>query len=265
MSTDGWSNLHNLELAAYDSLIDNNDFKEILVPRRAKELTARLLRALAPLFSNALNAPIAVPWGDSLEVDKERRFRLAEIFEAALHLKASMVRVDQSFEFVIYPPGTSPTSEQTSNFDDQGSHVGTEQNGGHWLAASINLCRTDASSPRDASKDALVQSRNFIKKSAEDRAETSLYTKNIILAKTETVIQDDRKDSSSDDEEERRSDEEYECGRSLSIPQEPPQKRRVTLAESEKQFECATCMRKFALPRSLEQHSKKSKYRKCNI
>lgn len=136
MCTDGWSNLHNLELAAYDSLVDNNDFKEILVPRRAKELTARLLRALAPVFS--LNAPIAATWGDSLEVDEERCFRLAEIFEAALHLKASMVRVDQSFEFIVHSPGTSSSIEKKTVINDAAEEPSTiDEDSDQWLAASI--------------------------------------------------------------------------------------------------------------------------------
>ena len=90
-----------------------------------------------PLFSDD---PVAETWGDGLEVAEERRFRLTEIFEAGLHLKASMVRVDQSFEFVIFPPGTSPIRERTSDIDDQGTgYADPEQNGDNWLAASIHL------------------------------------------------------------------------------------------------------------------------------
>ena len=116
--------------------------------------------------------------------------------------------------------------------------------------------KIDASSPRDGLKDALVQSRNSAKRSADERTEASLYIKKLLLPKTETVTQDDRQDWISDDEEERRSDKDYEGGKTPSVPQQPPQ-RRIMLPESEKQHECPICSRRFAHPRSLQQHSKK--------
>ncbi|PVH73663.1 hypothetical protein DL98DRAFT_594849 [Cadophora sp. DSE1049] len=261
---DGWNSLHNLELAVYDSLIDDNDFREVLVPRKARQLTDRLLKALVPLFSSNPKHPIAETWRDRPQVEEERRFRLSEIFEAALHLKASLVRVDQSFEFVIFPPGTS-NSKERSHIDGQGDdRPDANQNGDHWLAASIHLYRTDASLPRDALKDALVQSRKFIKKSVEDRRETSLYTKTLLLPKSETTMENGCHDSSSEDEETQRSDDEYEGGKSSPVPQDR-RRRRIMLPESEKQFECPICARRFAYARSLQQHSKKEECSRCNM
>jgi hypothetical protein len=49
---DGWTRLHHLELAAHDALIDDDHFQDVLIPKKAAELSFRFSRALQPLFTH---------------------------------------------------------------------------------------------------------------------------------------------------------------------------------------------------------------------
>ncbi|KAG4430983.1 hypothetical protein IFR05_013535, partial [Cadophora sp. M221] len=96
---DGWEHLHNLELAAYASLLDDDTFKNGVVSRKADDLAARLSKTLAPLFSRS---------PDDLRT-RYRRFRFKGMFEAALRLKVATSITDDRYEFVVHLPGTSAT------------------------------------------------------------------------------------------------------------------------------------------------------------
>lgn len=50
--SDGWRNVHNLEVTAYCSLVDNDDLQDITIPAKAEEYANRLSSALAVLFPN---------------------------------------------------------------------------------------------------------------------------------------------------------------------------------------------------------------------
>ncbi|KAH7305660.1 hypothetical protein BKA65DRAFT_200872 [Rhexocercosporidium sp. MPI-PUGE-AT-0058] len=260
---DGWSRLHNLELAAYDSLIEDNNFRDVLVPGRAKQLASRLLCALAPLVSSGGDNLGVESWGDSPDVCGERRFRLTEIFEAALHLKASMVRADQSCEFVIYGPGISSNEGGLALDRHGGDRQECGHNGDdHWLAASIHLYQGNPSYPRDALKDALLQCRNFVKKEIEDRVKSSIYTKSIALPKSEEPTT--RDDSSSEDEESRKSDDDSDGPAIPRVRSVPFVQKDHPVGSLTKYLKCPICSRGFSYQRSLQQHHKKSKLSSFN-
>lgn len=159
-----------------------------MIPRKAGELAARFVAALAPLFPQPFNESQQTAfesWGDSSDVCEDRRSRLTEIFEAALNLKAVTVATDQYVEFVIHPPGTPGTIERGLQSQSPG-HGQENAEAESWLVASFHTYVGDISLPRDPLADALVQSANFVSKSEAERAEKSLHRKDIVIARCES-------------------------------------------------------------------------------
>ena len=60
--SDNWKGLHNLDLVAHHILIDRSHFQENTIPYNAKELAARLSKALAGLFSRSDNERAGLPF-----------------------------------------------------------------------------------------------------------------------------------------------------------------------------------------------------------
>ncbi|XMA12723.1 hypothetical protein WAI453_005514 [Rhynchosporium graminicola] len=158
---DGWTSLHNLEMAAYNSLIDSNDFIKITVPRKADELASRLSKALAPLFlrsSDVESNATFEQWNQQKNICEDRRYRMKELFEAALRLKSAAVMTDERYEFVVYPPGSSVTESGAYSAPDFES----QDDSGCWLQATLYTYASELSDPTDHLADALVQPNNFI-------------------------------------------------------------------------------------------------------
>ncbi|KAI9055337.1 hypothetical protein LZ554_000296 [Drepanopeziza brunnea f. sp. 'monogermtubi'] len=247
---DGWSRLHNLELATYNALIEEKGFQEIVIPRKAEELATRLSQALGPLFTNNTQHPES--WGDNLDVSEERHARFMEVFENALRLKASIVAVDQSFEFVLYEPGT--TTNHTASQDQA-----------HWKLASMHIYRSEASSPRDALEDAIVKSKNMVNKNEEQRTHSSLHTKILFVPKQVSGDIASREitsryrsvsvESSSGDEEDRDSDGAYRGHGS----RKPGLDTRKGLT-----YNCDVCGRSFVSERNLIRHKEREACAKCS-
>jgi hypothetical protein len=134
------------------------------------------------LFTNNTQHPEA--WGDNLDVSEERHARFMEVFENALRLKASMVAVDQSFEFVLYKPWTTTKRDVDTVMDVENNENHTaNQDQAHWKLASMHIYRSEASSPRDALEDAIVKSKNMVNKNEEQRTHSSMHTKILFVSK----------------------------------------------------------------------------------
>jgi hypothetical protein len=197
---DGWTRLHHLELAAHDALIDDDHFQDVLIPKKAAELSFRFSRALQPLFTHTQaqnQSSVFESWGENEDVRDDRRVRLTEIFELALRLKASTVASDHVYEFVVFPPGISPAVEEVKGPDKTTNNQQrslNERNTDHensptqyWLLASIHSYLADASIPRKPMTDALVQPKNFVQKTEQERRELTLHTKTIVVPKIESA------------------------------------------------------------------------------
>jgi hypothetical protein len=108
------------------------------------------------------------------------------IFKAALQLKVATITADSRYEFLLYPLGTS----HTPSADELGGAAGPrspedppEQS---WQYASLHTYAV-ASVARNHLTDVLVSPNNFVSKTAEERAESSVYTKFIIATKKEQL------------------------------------------------------------------------------
>jgi hypothetical protein len=194
---DNWKGLHNLDLAAHLKLIDSSHFQENTIPHKARELAARLSKVLAGLFARSDNESedeIFNSWRHDNIIWETRGFHFAGIFEAVLRLKASTVTTDQQYEFVVYPPGTSHIREaekqpQTAQLGRLNIFNGDQGNDNRpcWRHASIHCYPRKAVCPQDPLVDALVDSNNFITRTAQERAELCTHTSYITVSKTESV------------------------------------------------------------------------------
>ena len=194
---DNWKGLHILDLAAHMKLIDSSHFQENTIPHKARELAARLSKVLAELFArpdNESEGDIFNSWRCDNAVWEERGFRFAGIFEAVLRLKAFTVTTDQQYEFVVYPPGTSHMREaekqpRSAQSDRRNISIGDPGNDNRpsWRHASIHCYPTKGVLAQDPLVDALVDSNNFIARTAQERAELCTHTSYITVSKTDTV------------------------------------------------------------------------------
>ncbi|EKD14536.1 hypothetical protein MBM_07257 [Drepanopeziza brunnea f. sp. 'multigermtubi' MB_m1] len=196
---DGWTCLRNLELVAYNSLIDSNEFRKATLPRRSDELASRLSKALAPLFPRSTDVESNArfeTWGQEQDICEDRRFRFTGLFDAALQLKARTVATDERYEFVVHPPGTLITEPRTHDAPD----LHSKDNTCSWLQASLYTYVGDPSDPPDLLADALIQSNNFISniKNKQARKQFLAETKLVISESGDAgtdVIEDSRENS----------------------------------------------------------------------
>ncbi|KAL2068409.1 hypothetical protein VTL71DRAFT_16507 [Oculimacula yallundae] len=195
---DGWTSLHNLELAAYNSLIDSSEFRKITVPRRADELASRLSKALAPLFPRSTDVESNANfegWNEEQDVCEDRRYRMKGLFEAALRLKAATIMTDERYEFVVHAPGSSITESGTRTAPD----LESQDESGYWLQASIYTYCGEPGDPADPLVDALVQSDNFISnRNNKEERKHCLAEKHLAISKMGDASMDVLGDSGQD-------------------------------------------------------------------
>ncbi|KAL2075173.1 hypothetical protein VTL71DRAFT_115 [Oculimacula yallundae] len=169
LAHDGWDSLGNLELAAYNAIVDDDTFRKGLVPRKAEQLAVRLSKALAPLFSRSSDAhanAIFETWNQSLDVCEDRRFRFVGLFDSALKLKAMTAITYDSYDFVVHPLGAGTTQAAVGGAcrdDLRGSPPeGSELESEKWFHASIYVYSGEPALPPDPISDALIQTTNFV-------------------------------------------------------------------------------------------------------
>lgn len=140
----------------------------------------RFLRIVAPLVvapQSEIHTNDIGSWGQSDEADEDRRFRLKEIFEAALALKAATVTTDHALEFVLHPPGTP------SNGRDTSLGAGDDT----WMVASFHVYRGEKQISGNTLADAIVKCRNFVVKSQQRRKDSTEYQKVLMLQRQDEV------------------------------------------------------------------------------
>jgi hypothetical protein len=240
-------------LAVYNDILSKDYFKDIFIPRRASELTVRLSRALASLFSrSSLHGKDGFhTWDQDAGVWEDRQFHIREMFEAALRLKLATIGNDEVYDLVLSPPATQEeakkvdTAEQGFARDDTGPQF--------WLMGTLYSYTSEASSARGCLTDALVQLNNFVKSNDEVRS-NSLYHKKILVSRQEHDVRGDRDSialitNRSSDFEAYDSSAEYRPQRSVSKPSSPILEPSI----------CETCGRGFKLLTSLRRHVKNGK------
>jgi hypothetical protein len=151
--------LYTLDLAAHRILIERKCFKEELIRRKAIQLACKFSMALAPLFSLPSKESMGLPfhtWGESVEIWKDRKSHMHEIFQIALLLKAESVVTESQYEFAVYRLGRT--------------HCGDGDNKNSWILASFHIYDRPASGDHDAEHAGLVQTKNFVARTEGERA-----------------------------------------------------------------------------------------------
>lgn len=92
----------NLDLAAHHTLIESEDFQE-LIPRRAEALAMRLSDTVEPLFG--LQKPLGLWEVDILKEWQRQRPALKKIFVSALKVKTKALVSKGVFEVIFPAPG----------------------------------------------------------------------------------------------------------------------------------------------------------------
>ena len=186
--------MRNIDLAAHNSLIKDDRLRRS-IPEKANSFAVQLSETLAPLFPNEVDAPAAISWdgfatwGQGIEEWRERRTRLVAVFTKALETKADSVVNIVDYEMVIYTPGMqynkdTMTVETTDGMVDNRDHDGRR----------IELCVEAAicAYPRGElqitgpTSEAIVQSRNFVRKEAHQREGVKPIVKAVVILKEES-------------------------------------------------------------------------------
>ncbi|PQE05224.1 hypothetical protein CJF30_00010179 [Rutstroemia sp. NJR-2017a BBW] len=157
-TTDKPDRLYTLDLAAHRILIGRKCFKEELIRRKAAQLACKFSTALAPLFSLPLKESVGLPfhtWDESVEVWKDRRSHIHEIFQIALNLKAESVVTESQYEFAVYHLGRT--------------HCEDVDNKNSWILASFHIYDRPASGDHDVEHAGLVQTKNFVSRTEGER------------------------------------------------------------------------------------------------
>ena len=263
--SDGWNRLHNLELAAYDTLISDARFQEKLIPARAGDLAIRFSEALASLFPRSANESPELhskSWGQIPLTYEDRIFHIGEIFEVALRFKAFTMTSDEKYEFVVVPPGSLTAGQyQAGNEQDGLEQADVEATNDHeasYVLATLHVMPLEASIPRDPMADALVNSKNFASTSGEERALRTKYQKSIHVPLSEIHLRDGTSPvgtgnanagaySKTGD-----LDQISETNGNISITSDSK--------GSEPPLTCDTCARAFVYKGSLAKHEKQSRF-----
>ncbi|CZR65059.1 uncharacterized protein PAC_14959 [Phialocephala subalpina] len=276
MGHDGWTRLRNLEMAAYSTLINGEHFQQKIIPKKAEDLAVRLSRALAPFFAADVNGTEQEgfeTWGEAKIVWEDRKFRMTEIFEGALRLKAATVTTDQVFDFVVNMPGSiernaAADCQIRSNGSMPPSNMRTHDE--FYELASFHIYPGKASAPRDLMADALVQSRNFVDKAIFTRSDKPLYTKCVHIQNLDCVLSPEGfavdLDTETPTEDRLRTDDGESQVLQPAKEASPVSSGPAVSAQNiddDLLFKCHICQRRFKVKQSLNRHEKNDECAHC--
>jgi hypothetical protein len=193
VSLDGANSLRNLDLAAQNSLIKDKSFRRNL-SKKADSLSIQLSQTLAPIFARDIEILSETSWdgfatwGQDIEEYRERHVRFVHIFTKALEVKADSILNTEDYEMVMYPPGTQ-YDKNTMTVETMDGMV----DGRDYYGRTIELCIEAAvySYQRRELQDyapiseALVSSRNFVRREASQRLRMKPIVKAVVILKDE--------------------------------------------------------------------------------
>jgi hypothetical protein len=262
-----------LELAAYDSLIHDKHFQKTTIPQKAEDFVVRLSCALSTFFPvpvNALRDPNFETWSQEKIVWEDRKFRMKEIFQEALKLKAETLLSDEVFDFIVHWPGGSESPHDLTHHDtnnSQGEQLQIHGQEYFHTVASFHIYSPVISVPRDPMADALVRPRNFLDRAISTRTDKPLYTRTVRVQNSEFSNLDEEVNSvggsatvngaaNGVQKEVQRGSQASGQIESVAKPDQIP-----TTEErgSEKPIKCQTCLRSFKVKGSLANHVRLSK------
>jgi hypothetical protein len=191
ISIGGWAWLRNFETAAYSRFLERPEFKESLLPRRARLLADRLSKATVKfLIPVSLDGNGCVDGLKVLNAILGRlHFRFIELFLAGLKFKAAAAATDNRYEFIIHRPGTLSfengakiTSASTSQVHERFQKRGTS-----WLHASLKVYDAGPANLLNPQSDAIVQTNNFVPRTSKAKCRC-IFSKDITIEKSETRL-----------------------------------------------------------------------------
>lgn len=120
-------------------------------------------------------------WGQEVNVFEYRKFRFEQMFEAALRIKAYTTITDQTFEFIVHPPGTN-----SEDVPENGPEIADDDEEQCWILGTLQSRRQNlTSNPRDSLIDALVGANCFVEKRPGISDDKILHRRAVKIPKTE--------------------------------------------------------------------------------
>ncbi|KAH7305655.1 hypothetical protein BKA65DRAFT_200840 [Rhexocercosporidium sp. MPI-PUGE-AT-0058] len=158
----GWKLLRNYEVAAYSQLLESGEFSEMLLPRKANQLANRLVQALDPVMRSKSVEANQQPYTQR-DVE-DLHFRLVEMFQAGLTLKADTVITDHRYLFIVHPLGIpfEVLAHDSHTSNHLGSNAVSSTAAGSWLHASFKVYGPGNPNMLDSCADAIIQTTNFL-------------------------------------------------------------------------------------------------------
>jgi hypothetical protein len=187
--------VRNLDLAAHNTLIKDGDFRRGL-PKKADDFAVQLSQTLAPIFTQDTEVPLETTWDGFATWDqdpeewRERRVRLVDIFTKALEVKADSILNTVDYEMVMYPPGTK-YDKNTMTVETMDGMIDPEDHHGRRIELCIEAAiylysRRDLQDSATISE-AMVTSRNFVRKEASQRIGVTPIVKAVVVLKDEPL------------------------------------------------------------------------------
>lgn len=165
-------------------------YDEEIVPRKSKDLAARLSKALSPFFVTKSDNHRYVEfetWGGESSTWQDRRDSFIRIFDIALRLKAKSVGTDLVFAFVVHPPGTSLVADTPGAVQPQNKPRNSQQltaaDSKLWNHASILVYKPWDKFEEDPVISISARSMNFVSSDAVDKSANCLFSRDIVIPK----------------------------------------------------------------------------------
>jgi hypothetical protein len=125
--------LRGIDYATHESLIREHAFQTYTLPKRAEELSRRLLNALAVFFP-----PSVAHWaeGDFANLAHDEGVRIKEFMSQALELKSKLILSPDKCNLLTFEPGTPYDPETMCVEEENGAAVNELPNS----PSTVKLC-----------------------------------------------------------------------------------------------------------------------------
>ena len=184
-----------MDLAVLHSLIEDDSFQNGTIIKKADELSIRFSKTLAPLFSDTPESATELHWNGfstwrhDPEEWEERQRRLVVMFKDALNTKAESSLKILDYEMVIYRPGTVFDANTMDVETMEGMQDLRKDHTGRvvrlCIEAAVFAYPRKVPSIETSISDALVPRKNFVEKTARERAEMRPLVKAVVILSDE--------------------------------------------------------------------------------
>lgn len=166
--------MRNLDFAAHTNILLSDMFKK-QIPAEAQQLTVKFCQVLQPLFAQLDHNPKTTLYTHS-DASPDDIGSLQKIFETALQVKAYLVLSTNTYEAVMYSPGTpfSRTRMEAMNTRGMTEEIALQQK------PQTKCCYLPALVEHQRSND-VVDSNNFIQSDQVNRQKLKPFSKALVL------------------------------------------------------------------------------------